>query len=87
MSEQTVASKFFERALVGTIDAIARAGAKAFESLAGDARKALKNEALKAEMLEEGIKAWRLSTVGEVQDIPASLQDDGEKSEQEGVKK
>jgi len=74
--ETTAASKFFESLLVGTVDAIARAGAKAFESLAGDAKKALRNEAAKAEMLEKGVEMWRKMRLGDLDDLPSELRDD-----------
>jgi hypothetical protein len=74
--EKSPTAKFFEAVLVGTVEAIARAGSKAVESLAGDAKKALKNEAFKAELIEKGIEAWRLSHVGEIDDLPGSLQDE-----------
>ena len=73
MSEQTFVSQLLERALVGTVEAVARAGAKAVESLAGDAKKALQNEAFKAEILEKGVEAWRKARLGDVDDLPESL--------------
>jgi hypothetical protein len=73
VSEQSVASKLFERVLVGTVESIARAGAKAVESLAGDVKKTLKNEAFKAEVLEMGVEAWRKSRLGDIDDLPESL--------------
>jgi hypothetical protein len=76
MSEPSPASKFIESLLVGTVEAIARAGAKAVESLAGDARKALQNQSFKAEVLEKGVEAWRKARVGEIDDLPGSLRDD-----------
>jgi hypothetical protein len=75
---QSPASKFFESILVGTVDAIARAGAKAFESLAGDAKKALRNEAAKVEMVEKSIEAWRKMRLGEVDDLPSELRNEKE---------
>ena len=69
MAQQTPTSKFFESILVGTVEAIARAGAKAAESITGDVKKALKNEAFKVEIVEKGIEAWRKSKLGEVIDL------------------
>jgi len=70
MSEkQSIASKFAERFLVGAVESIARAGAKAVESLAGDARKALALEAEKAKMVEQGVAMWRQFRLGEIQDV------------------
>ena len=78
MSEPTVASKFAERLLVGAVEAIARAGAKAVESLAGDVKTDLKNEAAKAELLEKGVEWWRKSRLGDI----VVIQDDTEKKEE-----
>lgn len=76
MSDQpSFAAQLFERALVGTVEAIARAGAKAVESLAGDAKKALQTEAFKAEIIEKGVEAWRKAKLGDVDDLPESLRD------------
>jgi hypothetical protein len=76
MADQTVASKFAEKLLVGTLEAIVRAGAKAAESIASDAKKALRNEALKVEMIEKGVEHWRQTRLGEVDDLPSSLRDE-----------
>ncbi len=72
-------SLFAERLLVGTLEAGARAIARAGESLASDAKKALRNEALKVELLENGIKWWAKENLGEVDDLPESLRDDSPK--------
>jgi hypothetical protein len=82
MSEQSVTSKFAERVLVSAVNSIARAGAKFVESIAGDVKKGLRNEAAKAELLEQGVEWWRKSNLGEVSDMPASLQDDAEQKEE-----
>lgn len=76
MSDKSPAAQLLERVLVGTVEAIARAGAKAAESLASDAKKVLRNEALKAELLEKGVEAWRKAKLGEVDDLPESLRGD-----------
>lgn len=76
MNHNSPASKFAESLLVGAIESVARAGAKALESVVGDAKKALRNEAFKAELLEKGIEAWRKMKLGDVDDLPASLRDD-----------
>lgn len=76
MNHESPVTKFAERFLTGAVESIARAGAKFVESLASDAQKALKLEAAKAELLENGVKFWRKTTLGEVDDLPASLQDD-----------
>ena len=81
MSEPTIASKFVERVLVGAVESIARAGAKAVESLAGDVKTALKNEAAKAELLEKGVEWWRKSRLG---DIVVIKDDTTEKKEETG---
>jgi hypothetical protein len=73
---QSPASKLAEKLLVGTVEAIARAGAKAVESLAGDMKKALKNEAFKAEVIEKGVEAWRKERLGDIDDLPESLRDE-----------
>jgi hypothetical protein len=82
---QSPASKFAESLLVGTIEAIARAGARAVESLAGDARKALQKEAAKIERVEQGVAMWRQVRLGEVDDLPDSLRDDGD-NKKEGAR-
>jgi methylmalonyl-CoA mutase N-terminal domain/subunit len=71
-------SLLIEDLLVGTVEAIARAGAKAVESLTDDAAKAVKREALKIEAVGGAVKAWRKANVGEIKDadIPVSLRDD-----------
>jgi hypothetical protein len=76
VNEPTPAAKFVESLLVGAVNAVARAAAKAAESLAGDARKALQNQAFKAEVIEKGVEAWRKARVGEIDDLPGSLQDE-----------
>lgn len=73
---QTFVGSILERVFVGTVEAIARAGAKATESLAGDVKKALQNEAFKAEILEKGVEAWRKARLGDVDDLPESLRGD-----------
>ncbi len=73
---QSPASKFVESVLVGAVESVARAGAKFVESIAGDARKALQNEAFKVEIIEKGVEAWRKARLGEVDDLPASLRDE-----------
>lgn len=82
--KRTVAAQFAERLLVGSVEAIARAGAKFVESLAGDAKKALRNEATKVEMLEKGVEAWRKVRLGEIDDLPESLRDDAPGGAQKG---
>jgi hypothetical protein len=72
MAAQSVASRFLEKLLAGTVDSVVRAGAKAVESLAGDARKALSNEAKRVELLQQGVKMWREYRVGEIEDLGAS---------------
>jgi hypothetical protein len=74
---RTMGAKFAEKLLVGALEAIVRAGAKAAESLASDAKKALRNEAMKVEMIEKGVETWRQTRLGEVDDLPGSLRDDG----------
>ena len=73
---QSKVSQFAERLLVGVIETGARAVAKAAESIAADAKKALRNEALKAELIENGIEAWRKAHIGEIDDLPGSLRDE-----------
>lgn len=67
MSDSPMA-KMAEKLLLGAVDSLARAGAKFVESVAADAKKALRNEAAKAELLEQGAKIWRQSVVGEIPD-------------------
>ena len=75
--EQSAVSKFAERLLVGIVETGARAVSKAAESVVADAKKALRNEALKAELIENGIEAWRKAHIGEIDDLPGSLRDEG----------
>ena len=70
MSDQSFASRLAERLLVGAIETIARAGAKAAESIAHDVKTALRTEADKAEFLEAGVKFWRQARLGEVGQPP-----------------
>jgi hypothetical protein len=79
---QSPASKFFESILVGTVDAIARAGAKAAESLAGDVKKTLRRKAAEAEMLEKGVEAWRKVRLGDIDDLPSELRDEPNQSKE-----
>ena len=65
MSDRSLASKLAERFLTGAVESIARAGAKAAESLAADTKKALETEAARAGGLENLIKAWRGYTLGD----------------------
>ena len=76
---QSKASQFAERFLVGIVETGARALAKAAESIASDAKKALRNEALKVEMLEKGVESWRKDRIGEIDDLPGSLRDEPRK--------
>lgn len=75
--KQTVVSRALESLFVGTVEALARAGAKAVESLAGDAKKVLQQEAFKAEIIEKGVEAWRKNRLGDVDDLPESLRGGG----------
>lgn len=58
-------AKFTQKLLIGAVESVARAGAKFFESLADDGKKALRAEAKKIEGIQNGVKAWR-ETMGEV---------------------
>lgn len=79
-TDRSPASKFVESLLVGVLEAGARAVAKAGESLASDAKKALRQQADKVEMIQIGVEAWRKSRLGEVDDLPDSLRDEPSKS-------
>jgi hypothetical protein len=71
------ASKFAEKVLVGILESGARAVAKAVESVASDAKKALRAEAAKAEAFENGVAMWRKFRLGEIEDdLPESLRSD-----------
>jgi len=62
--------------LIGAVEAVARAGAKAIESLTTDASKAIAIQQRKVEKVTAEIKNWRESTVGElVDDVPEELRD------------
>lgn len=78
MSE-SIGAQFAKRLLTGVVESAVRAGAKAVESLAGDARKVLQNEAIKAGMLEQGVAAWSKITLGEIIDPNAGAQKKEEK--------
>ncbi len=77
-SPKSKATQFFEDLCVGLVESVVRAGAKGAESLASDARKALRREAAKVAKIEDGIKSWRDATVGDLpdSDLPDSLRDD-----------
>jgi hypothetical protein len=62
VSERSLASKLAERFLTGAVESIARAGAKAAESLAADTKKALETEAARAGGLENLIKETSCAT-------------------------
>ena len=51
--------------LRGTVESIARAGAKAVESLTGDAARAVDREKKKIEALGKRVAEWREENVGE----------------------
>jgi len=78
--KQTKTEKVIEDVLVGTVESVARAGARFFESLAADGRKFLSNQATKAKRLEHGVRAWREENAPEIPDlageVPGELQDD-----------
>lgn len=75
--EPTLLAQAAERLLVGTIEAIARAGAKALESLASDAQRALVTEGSKVERFKDGVAAWRAAKLGDTEDLPESLRGKG----------
>jgi hypothetical protein len=74
---QSAASRFLENLLIGTVEAVARAGAKAVESLTDDAAKAIDIQKKKVQATRDAVRAWRKQAVGEIDsDIPASLRED-----------
>jgi len=75
MNKPSPASKFAERLLTGAVESIARAGARFVESIASDAKKALKNEANKVEVIEKTVETWRKMRLGEI-DEPSEFEDE-----------
>jgi hypothetical protein len=73
VSERSIAGKFLERLLTGTVDAIARAGAKAIESVVNDAAKAIDLEKKKIEALGKGVAQWRKTELGEIGPIEVEV--------------
>lgn len=72
---RSAAMDLLERVVVGALNSGARAIAKAGESIAGDVKKALQNEASKAELVEVGLKMWRAVNLGD-EDLPESLREE-----------
>ncbi len=60
------AAQFVEDFLTGALNSVVRAGAKAVESIASDAKKALRNEAKKIETFQTGVKSWREGRLGDI---------------------
>jgi hypothetical protein len=75
---QSTASKLVESFLVGTVEAIARAGAKAVESLTSDAAKTVRRKAGEIDAVRKTVEAWRKENVGEIidGDLPPSLREE-----------
>lgn len=63
---RTFFGRLAENVLVGTIESIARAGAKAIESLTGDAAKVIAREHKKVDGVRKAVEGWRKETVGEI---------------------
>jgi hypothetical protein len=74
--QPSAVSRFFEKLLIGAVESIARAGAKAVESLTDDAAKAIEIQKKKVAATRDAVKAWRKVELGEIDDIPASLRED-----------
>lgn len=66
--QRGIFTQYAEDLLRGTVEAIARAGAKAFESLTGDAAKAVDREKKKIEAVRDRVAQWRKDVVGEIGD-------------------
>ncbi len=75
---QSLLSKLAENLLVGTVESIARAGARFLESITDDAEKAIEKQRKKIAATREGVAEWRETQLGNVDngDLPASLADD-----------
>lgn len=75
--ERGLVSRVIEDVLIGTVESIARAGAKALESLASDASKITGRQKKKIDAVVSGIKTWREINVGEIadEDVPSELRD------------
>jgi hypothetical protein len=78
MSQQSPGAKFLASLLSGSVESIARAGAKALESLADDAEKALKKEASRIRDIKQGAQVWRHSRLGD--DLPGEVHEKKEKT-------
>jgi hypothetical protein len=65
------AAQVAQRLLIGTVESIARAGAKFVESVTHDAQIALRNEATKLEVAQHTVEGWRKITLGDLVDMRA----------------
>lgn len=85
--KRSKSEELLEQVLVGTIEAVARAGARFVESLASDGRKFLRNQSAKVGMIEQGVKSWREQNAPEIEDlageVPSELEDDAPPPAQE----
>ena len=82
--QPSIAAKLLESLLTGTVESIARAGAKALESLTNDAAKAISNEAKKVAAVRNDVEQWRKEQLGEIVEIKvdAKVVEDPEKVEE-----
>jgi hypothetical protein len=68
--EQQQRQSFFAKMaadfLVGTVESVVRAGAKAIESITSDAEKAVEKQRKKIAATREGVAEWRKNNVGEI---------------------
>ena len=76
--ERGPVGRAIEDLLIGTVESIARAGAKALESLTTDASKAVSIQKKKIDVVAKAVKTWREINVGEIDgDVPAELREEG----------
>jgi len=75
--KQSIGAKLAEDFLNGVVESVARAGAKAVESLASDAVKSVGREKRKIENFRNNIREWRKVRLGEIDsDVPQELRDE-----------
>jgi hypothetical protein len=72
-------ARLFGELLEWAVTSIARAGAKALESIADDTRKAVEGHASKAAEIRDSVAGWRAEKLGDEDgdDLPGSLRSHG----------
>jgi hypothetical protein len=67
-AKRSIAGKYVEDLLIGTVESIVRAGAKAIESITNDAARAIDREKRKVEQVKVTVETFRKTRLGEVDD-------------------